>query len=131
MSDFVEQVGGRERLHRIVTDFYERVLDDPLIGFMFDESEIDRIIERQVQYLVKHLGDGSAEYEGEPIRRAHRDLPITDGHADRRHHLLEETVADWEMPDEARDRWLELDASLRDLVVRTGKQKRDELTGSD
>jgi hemoglobin len=130
LSDFISQVGGAQRLRAIVEDLYERILADPIIGFMFDEDEIDRIIDRQTQYLMKHLGDGSTTYEGEPIRKAHQDLPITSGHADRRHQLVEETLDDWEMPASARQAWLELDASLRDLVVRTGEQRRDEMTGT-
>ena len=130
VSDFIEQIGGVERLHRIVEDFYGRVLEDPIIGFMFDEDDIERIIDRQVQYLRKHLGDGSATYDGESIRKAHSELPITSGHADRRHQLLRETLDDWEMPATSRKAWLQLDASLRDLVVRGGEKRRAELTGS-
>ena len=126
--NLVEEVGGEARLHEIVGDFYDRLFDDTLIGFLFQGHDKQRLIDRQVEYLRARLGSEDYEYTGEPIRSAHEDLPITVGHFDRRHTLLEEVLADWEMPDFVRDEWLELDAALRDLVVRTGAEARKEQT---
>lgn len=129
--NLAEEIGGEEELHRIVHDFYERLFDDMLIGFMFQGHDLDRLVDRQVEYLRARLGDGSIEYTGEPIRAAHESLPITVGHFDRRHELLRETLADWDVPDHVRERWVELDASLRDLVVRTGDEARERMLDGD
>ncbi|MFB6352412.1 MAG: truncated hemoglobin [Bradymonadaceae bacterium] len=125
----IEEVGGEARLTEIVADFYDRVFDDPLIGFLFQGHDKDRLVAKQVEYLRARLGDEEIEYTGKPIRDAHRELPITVGHFDRRHALLEDVLEDWEMPGWVRDEWLELDAALRDLVVRTGEEARDEYIG--
>lgn len=125
--NLAEEVGGEEELHRIVREFYERLFADLLIGFMFQGHDLNRLVERQVEYLRARLGDGTVEYTGEPIRAAHESLPITVGHFDRRHEILRETLADWDVPDHVRERWVELDASLRDLVVRTGGEARERM----
>ncbi|MFB6263186.1 MAG: truncated hemoglobin [Bradymonadaceae bacterium] len=122
-----DAVGGLEELRAIVDDFYARVFEDPIIGFMFDEVDRGRIVDAQVEYLRAKVGEADVEYEGEPIRAAHRDLPITVGHFDRRHALLVETLEDWDVPEPARERWIEFDAALRDLVIETGEQAREEM----
>jgi hemoglobin len=125
--NLADAVGGLERLERIVTDFYERVFEDPIIGFFFDDSDLEHIVEMQVEYLRARLGTEDVEYTGESIRRAHDDLPILDGHFDRRHQILKDVLDEYEIPDEVHDAWIELDASLRDLVLRTGESARDEM----
>lgn len=123
-----EEVGGNARLHEILTDFYDRLFDDALIGFLFQGHDKRHLIEMQAEYLRARLGDADVDYTGEPIRAAHDDLPITVGHFDRRHAILEDVLADWEMPDRVREAWLELDQTLRDLVVRTGEEAREKYT---
>jgi len=126
-----DELGGRERLEAIVRDFYERVFRDPIIGFMFEDVELDHIVAMQVEYLQARLGSGDVEYTGDSIRRAHESLPITIGHFDRRHRLLEETLADHEVPDHVREAWVEMEQSLRDLVLQTGEAAREEMLDED
>ncbi len=125
-----EQVGGEERLRALVSDFYRRLFDDPIIGFLFQDHDPERLVEMQIEYLRARLGDEEVDYTGEPIRHAHRDLPITVGHFDRRHEILRKVLDDWEVDGVAREAWLELDSALRDLVVRTGGEAREEYTSS-
>jgi len=124
----VEELGGAGRLTEIVSDFYDRLFDDALVGFLFRGHDKQRLVAMQVEYLRARLGNEEVEYTGEPVRAAHRDLPITVGHFDRRHAILEQVLEDWEMPDWPRDEWLELDAALRDLVVQTGGEARERYT---
>ena len=125
-----EEVGGEERLREIVHDFYERVFADPMIGFFFANSDLDDIVDAQVQYVRARLGDERVTYTGEPIRRAHLEHPILSGHFDRRHTILVETLDDYEVPEHVREAWIELEQRLRELVVRTGAQARDEILGN-
>lgn len=126
-----EAVGGRERLHEMVDDFYRRLFDDPIIGFLFQGHDRQRLIDMQIEYLRARLGDEDVDYSGQPIRGAHEDLPITVGHFDRRHQILKDVLDEWDVPDHVREAWVELDASLRDLVVRTGKEARDAWSERD
>ncbi|MGM0558183.1 MAG: truncated hemoglobin [Myxococcota bacterium] len=124
-----EEVGGEERLRALVYDFYERVFDDPIIGFFFAGSDIDDIVDAQVQYVRARLGSEDVEYTGKAIRKAHLDHPILTGHFDRRHQILRETLEAYDVPEHVRDAWLDLEQRLRDLVVRTGAQAREKMLG--
>ena len=122
-----DAVGGIGELDAIVTNFYERVFADPIIGFLFNDVDLEHIVEMQVEYLRARLGAGEVEYTGESIRRAHRDLPLTVGHFDRRHQILRDVLDAHDIPEDVEEAWVELDASLRDLVIRTGDQAREEM----
>ena len=126
-----EEVGGEARLRELVDDFYERVFDDPIIGFLFQGHDRRRLVDKQVEYMRARLGEEEVEYTGEPIRQAHRNLPITVGQFDRRHKILRDVLEDWDVPEPVREAWLELDAALRELVVRTGREARDEILDDD
>lgn len=126
-----DEVGGLDELRAIVDEFYRRVFDDPLIGYLFASSDREELVDHQVEYVRARLGAADVEYTGEPIRTAHESLPITVGQFDRRQTLLEEVLDECDVPDHVRDAWLELDSDLRNLVVRTGQEARDEILDED
>jgi hemoglobin len=120
-----DEVGGARRLREMMTAFYDRLFADPIIGFLFQGHDKERLVDRQVEYVRARLGNEDVDYGGTPIRQAHRELPITVGHFDRRHQILRELLREHDVPDEVREAWLELDSALRELVVRTGGEARD------
>ena len=120
-----EEVGGEERLNELMEAFYDRLFADPIIGFLFQGHDQQRLVDRQIEYIRARLGNEEVDYGGTPIREAHRDLPITVGHFDRRHQILREVLEEHDVPDDVREAWLELDSALRELVVRTGGEARD------
>jgi len=127
--NLVEELGGEERFRAMMQDFYDRLFDDVLVGFLFQPHDKERLIESQMAYLSAHLGDRSGTYEGPTIREAHARLPILAGHFDRRHKVLADVLEEWEVPEHVREEWLELDLSLRKFVVSMGATRRDALTG--
>jgi hemoglobin len=124
-----EEVGGAGRLRALVTRLYDRFFDDMLIGFFFEGHDKERLIDSQIEYVRARLGDEDVRYTGPSIRRAHLELPILSGHFDRRHQILTEVLEEFEVPARVRDAWLELDRSLRPLVLRTGSEAVDEILG--
>lgn len=122
-----DEVGGVDELHDIVDEFYRRVFDDPLIGFLFASADRETLVEHQVEWIRAHLGAADVVYTGESIRSAHESLPITVGHFDRREEILRDVLMERDVPDHVREAWLELDADLRDFVVRTGEEAREEM----
>lgn len=125
-----QEVGGVSRLQEMMRDFYRRVFDDVMIGFLFVDTDFDEIVENQVQYMRARLGDEAVEYTGKPIRRAHQKHPILVGHFDRRHQILKDVLREYEVPEHVFEAWVELEQKLRDLVVRTGGEARDEILRS-
>jgi hemoglobin len=128
-QNLTKQLGGKDRLRDIIETFYDRVFDDPMIGFLFTGVDQQKLIDMQVSYIDANLGDG--EYEGTPIRKAHREHPILPGHFDRRHEILRETLEDFDVDEDIANRWLEFEQSLRPLIIQTGEQKRSDLLDGD
>ena len=125
-----DEVGGLDRLHEMMRDFYRRVFDDLMIGFLFANTDFDEIVENQVLYMRARIGNEDVEYTGKPIRRAHQKHPILVGHFDRRHQILKDVLGEYEVPEHVFDAWVDLELKLRDLVVRTGGEARDEILKS-
>ncbi|HKE17897.1 MAG TPA: group 1 truncated hemoglobin [Kofleriaceae bacterium] len=107
---------GDEALRRILRDFYDRVFADPMIGFLFDGKNKERLIQKEAELVAQLLG-GAVEYSGRSMAEAHRTVRITTGHFDRRLVILEETLADHAVEPEVRGRWLEHARSLREQLT--------------
>ncbi|MCT8997296.1 group I truncated hemoglobin [Chelativorans intermedius] len=88
-----EQYGGFAVVSRIVLDFYNRLLDDDLLGPFFEDVDLPRIVDHQTKFLAMLLG-GPAHYTDEQISRLHRHLDIRGEHYDRMTALLAETLRD-------------------------------------
>ena len=129
--NLVEECGGEESLLAILRDFYDRIFDDVIIGFLFANSDKEALIKSQFNYVTSVLGDRSGEYAGPTIRDAHKDLPILGGQFDRRHMLLKVVLLEYGVPNHVMDAWLELERSLREFVVNMGAAKRDALGAKD
>jgi hemoglobin len=111
-----ERAGGAERLRAVLTDFYDRVFADTMIGFLFRGKERARLIEKELEFTLGTMG-ATVPYTGRPLDRAHASSPILGGHFDRRQQILRETCDDHGLPPEVRDFWLAHNETLRTLVV--------------
>jgi hemoglobin len=129
--NLVEEVGGMQRLEALMRDFYDRLYDDIIIGFLFQPHDKERLIRSQIDYVTAHLGDRSGTYDGATIRKAHTDVPVLPGQFDRRHLILREVLEEHDVPGYVRKAWLELDASLRDFVLNLGATRRDRIVSDD
>lgn len=110
---------------------YERMFDDPIVGFFFVGKDRDHIVRAQVPLVQRMLGQPGVSYDGKPIPEAHADLPILPGHFDRRHHLLAEVLRERGVDDAVRARWLEVDRGFRDAVLKLGRARADALNSGD
>ena len=129
--NLVEACGGEDALLAILTDFYDAIFDDLLIGFFFAGLDKAALVSSQFSYVTAHLGDRSGTYEGRNIRALHAHLPILSGHFDRRHALLKQVLDKHQPPQHVQEAWLTLDESLRDLVINTGAAARDRILSED
>lgn len=133
MSDwtFIDELGGIERTVKLLRDFYDRLYDDVIVGFLFQPHDKERLVRSQLAYLSAHLGDRSGTYEGLNMRAAHKHVPVLSGQFDRRHQILTDVIHAWDVPQHVRDEWLALDRSLRPLVVNLGAEERDRALVQD
>jgi hemoglobin len=110
-----DQIGG-DALRAVIEDFYDRVLSDVMIGFLFIGKDRQRLVDKEWEFTAGLLG-GSVRYTGRPIREAHAASPIMGGHFDRRLQILKDVMADHDVDAEVRDAWVAHTNSLRSHVT--------------
>jgi hemoglobin len=126
-----EEAGGEEAILRVLDDLYTQLFDDALVGFLFAGHDKARIVREQAVFVRRMLGDRTAVYRGKSIPDAHAELPILPGHFDRRHWLLREVLVAHGIPERAREAWLSLDLALRDVILKVGQVRIEELRWKD
>ena len=72
-----ERNGGFSTIRRLVTDFYEGVLDSPLICHHFENIEMPRLMEHQMRFVSFLMGGPSATYSDGHLTRIHAKRGIT------------------------------------------------------
>lgn len=100
-----ERSGGFAKVRRVVSAFYDRVLDSPLIAHHFEQVDMQRLIEHQTRFFSFLMG-GPASYTDEHLAHVHARLGITLDEFDEMVTLLTETLEDhgFEAEDVARVR---------------------------
>lgn len=116
MSCF-EELGGEPKLRAIVDDFIDRCFDDPMIGFLFQRADRERIKRFEYQHAAEHLG-GPETYEGRPLHAAHAPHRIFGGQFARRRQILIETLRDHDVPASIVEAWITHQESLRHLITK-------------
>lgn len=115
-----ERAGGVAGIRSLLEDFYGRVFQDPMIGFLFHGRDRNRLVQRELELIASFLG-GPQRYRGRPLEEVHRPLPILGGHFDRRQVILAETLRDHGLPEEVVAAWLEHGTRLRPWIEGQGE----------
>ena len=118
-----EAIGGEAKVRAVLRSLYDKLFDDPMVGFLFDGRDKEHIVEAQVAFTCGFLG-GPQKYAGKPLPEAHAGLPLLPGHFDRRHRLLEQVLSEEGVPEPARGVWLQIDESLRPSILVAGEAAR-------
>lgn len=125
MKTLYETIGGEERVRAVLQSLYDRLFEDPMVGFLFQGRDKARIVEQQLAFTCHFLG-GPQRYEGKPLPVVHAALPLLPGHFDRRHKLLEQILEEQNVPLDVSRAWLSIDESLRPSVLAAGEQAREK-----
>ena len=86
-----ERVGGFMVVRKIVSAFYESVLDSPLVQRHFAEVSMPRLIDHQTQFISQLLG-GPVRISDETLQHAHARLRITPQEFEEIGRLLRKTL---------------------------------------
>ena len=119
-----ERLGGESTLRTILTDFYQRVFDDVMIGYMFMGQDKARLIEREYEYTAQMLGS-DVTYRGRTMSVAHKDHRIAKGHFERRFKILDDTLNDHGVPPDVRKHWMDHTRALANAVMGSASQRDD------
>lgn len=123
-----DQIGG-EALRAVVTDFYDRLFRDVMIGFMFQGKDRAQLVQREWEFTAGFLGAPNVSYSGRPMRTAHAQHRIFGGHFERRLQILRETMADHHVPAAVQDAWIGHTQALRaQITTDQGSECKDTRT---
>ncbi len=108
---------GEAKLRAVITDFYARVFDDVMIGFLFQGKDRQRLIDKEWELAAALLG-APVKYTGRPRPAAHAQHTIFGGHFERRLQLLRETMRDHGVDPEVQRVWIDHTLALRPQITR-------------
>jgi len=89
-----ERYGGFAFVRKVVSEFYDRVLDDVSLSPFFANTDMRRQIDHQTQFIASLIG-GPASLSDEGLRRVHQNLGIRDADFDTMMGVLAETLEDF------------------------------------
>lgn len=112
-----DKIGG-DKLRAVITDFYDRVFRDVMIGFMFQGKPKQHLIDREWEFAANFLGAPDVKYTGRPMRTAHANHTIFGGHFERRLQILRETMRDHDVDPEVQASWIDHTNALRSQITR-------------
>jgi truncated hemoglobin YjbI len=101
----------------VLTEFYERVFNDHMIGYMFSNKDKQRLIQKEVELTMNFLGSDTP-YSGLPIKAVHAPLQIKTGQFNRRIQILKDCLNHFKVSIEIQKPWLEHSEAFRQVVTR-------------
>ena len=120
-----DRIGG-DALRAVITDFYRRVFDDVMIGFMFRGKDRQHLIDREYELTAALLGAPGISYTGRPMRVAHAQHTIFGGQFERRLQLLRDTLRDHAVDPEVQQAWIDHQLALRGQITRDRGSECDD-----
>ena len=98
-NSIFQRYGGFTKVSRIVMSFYDKVLDSPIAGPYFANTNMKRLIDHQTKFIASLMG-WPASYTNEHIERVHARLGITEPAFLETMELLRETLEDFDFAEE-------------------------------
>jgi len=120
-----DRIGG-DALRAVLAEFYARVFDDVMIGFMFRDVDRAHLIDREYELTAALLGAPGVTYTGRPMRVAHAQHAIFGGQFERRLQILRETLRDHAVDPEVQQAWIDHQLALRHQITRDRGSECDD-----
>lgn len=99
MTDSIfNRYGGFAAISRIVSDFYDRVLDSDQLAPYFAQTDMATQIDHQTKFFASMMG-GPASYSDEHLEAVHARLHISDEAFNELATILAETLEDHDFDD--------------------------------
>lgn len=93
MQTIFDRVGGMRTVSRVISTFYDRVLNTPeLVGY-FDGIDMRRLIDHQTKFVASVMG-GPASFTDEHLARVHAHIGIDDPSFEEAVLILRESMED-------------------------------------
>ena len=112
-----DKYGGIRVLRHVIMEFYDRVLDNDVIGPFFEDVDLARLIDHQTKFFTMVLG-GPAQFSDDRLAMAHKHLSLTHAEFDDAVLLLTETLDEAEFAPEDRDTVIAAIEARRGIIVK-------------
>jgi len=89
-----ERYGGFAKINRIVTAFYDKMLESPVTAPYFAHTDMRMLIDHQTKFVATVTG-GPASYDDEVLEKVHARLGITEEAFLEAVSLLKETLQEF------------------------------------
>lgn len=76
-SSLFIKYGGFSSIHGLIDNFYEKLLDSKVVGFYFENSDMETLINHQTNFISSLLG-GPASYTDQHLKSVHQHLNISE-----------------------------------------------------
>lgn len=74
-----ERIGGKDAVNAAVELFYDKILTDERVNYLFKNTDMKRQRAKQKVFLTYAFG-GAPNYSGTSMRKAHAHLDLNEGH---------------------------------------------------
>ncbi|MEN8213600.1 MAG: group 1 truncated hemoglobin [Pseudomonadota bacterium] len=111
MESMFERYGGFAKVSRVVSSFYDRVLESPIMGPYFHDIDMKRQIDHQTKFIAFLMG-GPASYSDEHLKFIHQRMKIERRALEEMVELMTETLEDFDFSD------TDIDIVRRELLSR-------------
>ncbi len=99
MASMFEKYGGFASVSRIVSTFYDRMLESPQLARYFEGVDMRSLVDHQTKFIAQVMG-GPASYTNEQLQRVHAAHRIDQASFEETALVLQETLEDCGVEDE-------------------------------
>ncbi len=110
------QIGGFMAVRGLISDFYDRLLDNEEVAVLFENINMERIIDHQTKFFAMLLG-GPVSFSDNEIKSVHERLSISNKQFDITKECLIETLEESELSESHTDFISEAFESKRKIIV--------------
>lgn len=96
MATLFEKYGGFSMVSRVVSAFYDQVLDMPDLARYFADTDMRRLVDHQTKFIASVMG-GPASYSNEQLERVHANMDIKEKDYLAVVDVLRETLEDFDV----------------------------------
>lgn len=111
-----ERYGGFASVSKVVSSFYDRMLESPITSPFFSSTDMKRLIDHQTKFIATVMG-GPVSYTNEHIERVHDRLGITEEAFQEALMLLRETLEDFDFANDDIQTVLKEMSNYKNFVV--------------
>ncbi|NOQ14033.1 MAG: hypothetical protein GQ583_06070 [Methyloprofundus sp.] len=117
-NDLLADVGGVQGVLKVHQRFYDVIFEEPWIGQFFYGKSKEALVSKQTKFMVAAFG-GENLYTGDTPAFMHMHMFVTEEMIRLRQKVLRQAILDEGCSDSVADRWLKVDDSFTESIVKT------------